>query len=125
MPEEIPLRQYLEILIKSLDDRMQQRFLSMETAISKSEAILSHRLEGMNEFRKQVLEDRDLYATREALEQHIEWDIKVEQNLDERVRRIEQLAANMAGRFWVVGIGTGILIGLVDFFARLILKGSP
>ena len=59
-----PLCRIATVRFCEMDRRIDQRFDALEDAIHKSEAILNTRLESMNEFRKQILEERTSFATR-------------------------------------------------------------
>lgn len=51
-------------VFKDMDRRLDQRFTLTQLAIEKSEHAMSTRLEHMNEFRQQILDERMTFATR-------------------------------------------------------------
>ncbi len=57
---------------------------------------VDRRLQGMNEFRAENLEDRGKYVTREVLDGKLE-------ALDTRLKLIENARSNLEGRLWVFG----------------------
>lgn len=74
MPEEVPFRDYLDTCIKGLEDKIdsqaefiKQHFALNELAIKKAEEAMLNRLEGMNEFRAQIREERGDYITKDTV----------------------------------------------------------
>jgi hypothetical protein len=72
---DVPIRDYMDIRFKSVDDKLnaqskyiEQHFELNELAIKKAEESMLQRLEGMNEFRAQIKDERGSYATKEMVE---------------------------------------------------------
>jgi len=59
-----PLCQLAQTKFCEMDRRYQQKFEALEEAISKAEFAMNIRLESMNQFRQQILEERTSFATR-------------------------------------------------------------
>jgi hypothetical protein len=55
----LSLKEYFDLAITNLDDKIEQRFRLMQEAVNKAEYAHEKRLEGMNEFRSQ-LKDQQL-----------------------------------------------------------------
>jgi hypothetical protein len=60
--EELDKR--LDVLFAERDRMLDMRFHSLHLAIDKSEHIMDVRLQGMNQFRQQITEERASFATR-------------------------------------------------------------
>ena len=63
-PDHTPLCCIAKVRFEEMDRRYAQRFDALEVAIHKAEAAMDIRLESMNQFRKQILEERTSFATR-------------------------------------------------------------
>lgn len=53
-----------DVKLKAIDDKWEVKFTALEKAILKSDEVLQIRLEEMNNFRKQITEERVSYITR-------------------------------------------------------------
>jgi preprotein translocase subunit SecE len=53
-----------KLMIEALKEQWNIRFIALEKAISKSEELLKLRLEEMNNFRRQITDERVSYVTR-------------------------------------------------------------
>ncbi len=81
MPDEVTLRDYIDLKICNVVEKINgvsakidaqtafnsQHFELNELAIKKAEDSMTARLEGMNEFREQIKEERANYVTRDIL----------------------------------------------------------
>ncbi len=63
----VPLREYVETLMREREKFLQMRFEYAEQALQLATKTLDERLSHMNEFRNQVLEERAKYVTRAEL----------------------------------------------------------
>jgi limonene-1,2-epoxide hydrolase len=79
-----------------------------QLARDKAEGAINERLEGMNEVRAQINEERGSYATR------VEMDA-VNSSTDGRLKTLERKDANTDGKFWVFG-AIVILVNLAMYF---------
>jgi hypothetical protein len=125
---EVSLRDYIDIRFKSVDDKLtsqskyiEQHFELNELAIKKAEESMLQRLEGMNEFRAQIKDERGDLATKESVE-----SIKLEcaefaskelvtnsanaikeslastsTALDKRIKALENANSFSAGKLWM------------------------
>lgn len=94
MAEEVSLRDYLEVKMQSLSDKLdaQATFNALhfdlnERAIKKAEESMTTRLEGMNEFRNQIKDERANLATKDITDA-----------LEKRVNGLELTGAKIAGK---------------------------
>ncbi len=118
-PDEITFKEYLDIRIKSLEDKIDsqaqfnaQHFELNELAIMKAEGAVNKHLDSMNEFRNQMKDERDTFATRESLSLGVG-------DLEKRVDTLEKTNSFSAGRLWMImaffaGIPT--IISLIALF---------
>ena len=88
--QDISLRDYIDIRIKSVEDKLdaQSRFSAQyfalnEVALKKAEEAMLVRLEGLN------------YVTREQLS-------KIDKCFEDRIRRIEMSGSFSSGKLWMV-----------------------
>jgi hypothetical protein len=101
-PEEVSLRDYMELCMKGLDDKidaqtrlMTQHFQLNEQAIKKAEDSMTLRLESMNQFRAQLTEERSSLATKE-------WSQDNMKILSGRLDKLENISSFSAGKMWMV-----------------------
>jgi hypothetical protein len=80
---------------------------NMALALAKAE--IDRRLEGMNELRAQITDERGRYVLRDMYdEQHAQ----LRDNVDARLKALENIKSNMEGRLWAIGaaISTAVVI---------------
>ena len=68
---------------------------SMKIALNLARGELDRRLEGMNEFREQLRNQAQTFVTREYSEVR-------NQNIEDRVRSLENKKSNLEGRMWIL-----------------------
>lgn len=101
--DNVTLREYFESLVAQHQVIMDARIESLNREIDKASMVLNQKLETMNEFRKQITEERQVYV------REIEFDLSVKNIIEDldalalRVRAIEDAYANFAGRLWMLG----------------------
>ncbi len=102
MPDEVSLRDYVDLRIKNVEDKldgqskyMAQHFQLNELAIKKAEESMLTRLEGMNQFREQLNLERATYVTKEAL-------IASMAERNSRLKTLETANAFSAGKLWMI-----------------------
>jgi hypothetical protein len=59
---DVALKEYLESLIEALDRKMELQREADRRAVDLATSSLNHRLDSMNLFRSQILEERALYV---------------------------------------------------------------
>ena len=99
---DITLRDYIDIRIssvensiESLQEYIQQHFELNEKAVKLANESMLTRLETMNEFRAQILEERANLATKDDL-------CNVYDKIDARLCPLEESKAFSSGKMWVV-----------------------
>uniref|UniRef100_A0A6M3IXC0 Uncharacterized protein n=1 Tax=viral metagenome TaxID=1070528 RepID=A0A6M3IXC0_9ZZZZ len=118
---DVSLRDYVDTRISSLEDKIDslsrftaQHFLLSEAAVKKAEESMLIRLEGMNEFRAQIREERVTYAAKVDL-------LNMEKLIYNRLKSLEEARAFSAGKMWVVMVGFAAIptiLALIALFIR-------
>ena len=62
--EHTPLCCIAKVRFEEMDRRFEAKFEALEEAIEKAERAMAIRLESMNQFREQILDERASFATR-------------------------------------------------------------
>lgn len=113
--DEISFREHFEELLKSSDKLADERWSAHERvhtvgqkAMDATVESIYLRLEQMNKFREDVVEDRadfvrnDIYAAAHTVLQN-KLEAEIESNR-RRLGEIEKFKSNLEGRFWMLGI---------------------
>jgi len=108
---DVALKDFLEAQIKALRDYVDLKNIAASRAIDLSHVDLERRLEAMNEFREQLVQERGTYVA-EAV-----YSVKHEE-LERRLRGLEAISANTAGRFWAVGVVATLMSTVLGFLIR-------
>lgn len=97
--------------------------IAARTALDKAEETLTARLEGMNEFRAQLNQERGSYVRRDQLEplqlRADEARQRIEDTVNLRLQLIEKTLAGIAGAakaYAALATGISLAIGLATFF---------
>jgi hypothetical protein len=115
MPEEITRKEYEDIVVKltqlsgdlkNLTTLINERFAAHKIALEKSESVLEARLNGMNEFRQQISEERGDFVKKEAL--------------DLRLKPLEQSMSYNKGRDNTIGVLVAVTISAVAVVIEVI-----
>jgi len=76
------------------------------------------RLDEMNQFRQQILQERGIFVSRELhdkLEQSTDMSIKaLERSADARLKVLENSKSNQEGRLWMMGAGISALVVMLQ-----------
>lgn len=78
------LRDYLDARVDALSVSIDRRFHAHQDGLDKADTALNYRLEGMNEFRAQILTERAEFAHKEDIHSMTE-------RMNERMERIEEV----------------------------------
>ena len=105
----IALRDYVERLMAHESALNMERFAAMEKAMTKASEAMNIRLEGMNEFRRQIEAQEQRYAERSQLQALAE---KVEFRLS-KLERAESVMSGKTAMIWAVIIVGVAVIGAV------------
>lgn len=106
---DVSLRDYIESRLDALEGKVDRGFETAALAVSKAEAAVDRRLEGMNEFRDAM---RDQNSTFVRIEQF--------ETLQSQVQELLQARRHIEGRIWGVGAVLTIVIALVQVVVRFI-----
>jgi small-conductance mechanosensitive channel len=111
----LSLKEYLESVIKTHDEKNTLQFQAMQTAVTKAEAATEKRFEGVNEFRGQLSDQsRTLMPRSEYEANHQNLLARVEQ-LDKQIEKSENLKQG-GNQIWILIIGiVGFAIGMISF----------
>lgn len=72
---------------------------------------IDRRLEGMNQIREQINNERGMYVTREVYdEQHN----ALRDMMDTRLKVLETMKSNMEGRLWAMGAGVSAVVVAIN-----------
>jgi hypothetical protein len=85
------------------------RHTAMEEARRLAAIEIERRLEGMNELRAQISNERGMYLTRDLYDRE---HALLRDTLDTRVKILESARANLDGRLWALG---AVVTGVVSF----------
>jgi hypothetical protein len=110
MPEEqLTMKEYLLERLNDLGKLQDERWKSHtkvhemgQMAIDSSVKALDTRLEGMNQFRAQVLEERSAFVTQALYRSEY-------QAIEKSIRDLERFRNNMEGRIWMLVALFGVL----------------
>jgi hypothetical protein len=108
---EVPLRQYVERIFDEKDRAHLAELESAERALALATESLTHRLESMNQFRKQLEDERAKYVREERFQMVLD-----------RLRTVEEHDAARAGRQAVVLAMTTIVAALLATVITLLLR---
>lgn len=100
--EVVTLKNYLESRLDEMEKRWQVRSDLNDKALKSAADALNTRLEHLNEFRSQILEERSLYARREDTD----YKISILQN------ELSKLYGRSAGKEWAGGVVIAVLLGI-------------
>lgn len=105
---EVSLKEYIDVRIKSVEDKVDslarfnaQHFELNEQAIQRASEKMDIRLEGMNQFRDQIKDERQVYAIKESVS-------KDQEIMDARIKLLERSNSFSTGR--MVGIMAGFAV---------------
>ena len=116
--DSISLKEHFETLLNERDKRMEERFTSMQIAVSKAEVTTEKRFEAMNEFRAQLGDQARTFMPRiESQVLHDGANNRINEVMD-KVRKMEDLRQGgsnlwgyIVGAIGVIGIIVATIIG--------------
>lgn len=122
-----------DAILKERDERLQQKFESLATAINKAEIATEKRFESVNEFRNTLSDQQKTFVTsgeyksaHQNLTDLITTNIKTLSDIilaqKERIDKIENIKQG-GYSMWIVVVGViGFLTGLISFILNLLGK---
>lgn len=106
--------------VDALKEYMDRRFQTMTDAIGLANTTLDARLEGMNEFRSQILGERNEFVSKSEYEgRHRLLEGKLEsdsEKIETRVNAIERWQAKLLGAMGLVLIMIPLLTALIVYY---------
>ncbi len=125
----ISLREHIYSRLEELDKRIILAFeghtsvhSAEHEALEKAAKDITTRLEAMNEFRAQLLEERQHYVTRvlfDAEYNNLQSKLEARANLNEqRISVLERAQSGAQGSMWMLGIVMTVLGVLLGLFFR-------
>lgn len=107
--DSISIRDYFDLAIQRVEDQISalkefeaQHFQLNELAIRKAEESMTNRLEGMNEFRLQLKDERTNLITKDVCEKVRDGQVVESERLETRLKVLERANAFSSGRLWMV-----------------------
>jgi hypothetical protein len=123
MPEpiiEVPLRDHLEMVIAAQDKLWSMQLKETQKAIDLARENMGHRLNELNELRKDVLADRDQFVTKAVFEPFMRDRDIWRGEMSERLTKLET-ERNTGGKTWQLAFGafvTIVNIALIIYFRK-------
>jgi len=123
---DVPLKEHIETQLEQYKVAHGKEHELLAESVQHTRENLELRLESMNEFRKQILEERGTFLPRDRFNQKIEEIEKTlknhEERSNERIGALEVQLSNLSGR--VAAIGSAITIGLIilELLLRFLIK---
>ena len=111
--EAVSVKEYLELKISALEQRLGQEAQLHQRAISKAEDSMNARLEGMNEFRAQMKDQQVTFLTRAEFGQFTVATNDRLARIDERIKDLETFKAVLAGKASVPANIMSIVLGII------------
>jgi len=113
---DVPLKDYIERILDERGAQHKAHWDSSEKALDAATAAMNARLETMNEFRAQILEERSNYLRRDQLDPTLV-----------RLKLLEEEVSEFSGRFWMLAFliptAVAVIISLVVWLGRHLLGG--
>lgn len=116
------LKEYVDLALNNLDEKIEQRFISTKDAVDKADRATDKRFESVNEFRQQLNDQARQFVTKEEYKvAHRAIEDKVEQ-VNVGISRIENRkeGSNLT-LLYIVAISS-LIFGLVSIVMNIIEK---
>lgn len=107
----ISVREYLELQIKYERELRAEAMRASASEVALAKEAIAYRLEGMNELRQQIAEERGMYVPRAIYD-----------TLDKRMQLQEQFAANIHGRIWMLVALSTVITSAIAIAVNIFLK---
>lgn len=98
-----------------LEKRITERASLLERALDKADEQMNKRLEGMNEFRQSMEDQRARLASRELVD-------TLTGALEKRIRELENWSANVQGRLLVISGVWGLVVMFLSVLANYAIR---
>jgi len=121
---EVTLKEYIESRMDEREKAHVAQIINAERSLELAASALREKLEQMNEFRRQIDNERALYTRRDDLDALVKFHNADIDRLSQRLEKLENWQANVTGRQIVFGgaviIGSGTIAGVVIAVARML-----
>ena len=121
---EVSWRDYVDMRIAEREKAHTVQIESAQRNLSLAADALREKLDGMNQFRHQIDNERALYTKRDDLDALVKLHNADIDRLSQRLEKLENWQANVTGRQIVFGgaviIGSGTIAGVVIAVARML-----
>ena len=97
--------------VKHLKELMELRFSNLDEAISVARERVDDRLEGMNELREQIQNERGQYLTRDSYDRE-------HKALEIRVGALELQNSKWTGSLWMLGAALSAVVVIVNVLLK-------
>jgi len=103
------LKEYFDVVIDKLDEKIEQRFASVKEAVTKAEAATERRFEGVNEFRNTLSDQQRTFLPRKEYEATMS---SIDSKINEVGKKVDKLDSMKAGGkdVWVYIVAVASLI---------------
>lgn len=120
--DSITFREYIESIIKSLDDKLISQWSAHDKVhnhLDESRKLavteINRRLDEMNNFREQVTDERANFVDKET------YQVKMD-DLIRRMDKFENWRSNLEGKMWMLGaVITGLTV-IINLVIKLLFK---
>lgn len=96
-----------------------ERHVQLTAALSIARGDMNRRLEGMNELRVQVENERGRYVTRDLYDRE---HASLRDTMDQRLKFLETNRSNLEGRLWAVGAAISLVVSVVTVLLHVLWK---
>jgi hypothetical protein len=120
----VSLKHYFETILEQFQISHRHEHELVSKSVESAEKALNVRLDSMNEFRAQIQSERNLYATREALD--LKFDMRdktadLKANLiDTRIAELEKQINYMRGRQAAFAVGIILVFSAIEVVMRVV-----
>jgi hypothetical protein len=115
---EVPLKEYLEARVSSLEDKLALHISYGREAIDLARRIIDKRMEEANFVRDQLREQAATLVARESFDVTMRASSERMDRMLDRIILLEKEAANIQGRFWALGVAFAVISVFVQLLAR-------
>ena len=107
------LEQTVKTGFENIEQRTSERSTSIKEALTKSEQVLSVRLEAMNKFREQINDERQSFVKKDELTTLLK-------EFTAEIRPLQDKQFWQRGAIWAIGIGFSLVISAVGILMQFL-----
>ena len=117
---EVTLKEYIESRMDEREKTHRSQLDNAERNLQLAAGALREKLDGMNQFRHQIDNERALYVKRDAMDALAKTHSIDIDRLAQRLETLENWQANILGRQLIFGGAVVVLAGIVTAVLRLV-----